>query len=174
MAHDARAVANLFLEMAAERRLTLTPMSLLKILYFAHAWHLAKYGTPLVGQKFEAWKYGPVNRVVYDQIKQFKSNGITEKLTRINTSTGELIEARLEIEHERLDFLNSIFDYYSVFHPYKLSDITHEKGSPWDIIWNAAERSAVPGMLIPDELILEWFEKSGGRLYASGEQGANT
>ncbi|MFM9718924.1 Panacea domain-containing protein, partial [Streptomyces galilaeus] len=47
-------------------------MTLLKVLYFAHAWHLAKYGKPLVAQPFEAWRHGPVNRVVYDQYKEYR------------------------------------------------------------------------------------------------------
>jgi uncharacterized phage-associated protein len=171
---DARAIANLFLDMAAVRGHKLTPMSLLKILYFAHAWHLAKYKSPLVGQPFEAWKHGPVNRVVYEQIKKFGSFVIDEKLKKIDPGSGTFVEAICTLNGDKITFLENIFAYYSEFHPYKLSDITHEKGTPWDVVWNAAERSAVPGMLIPDELILKWFEKTGGRLYRSGEQGVNT
>ena len=54
-------------------------------------------------------------------------------------------------------FLENIFDYYSKFHPFKLSHLTHEKGGPWDIIWSQAEKRAVPGMIIPNELIAAWF-----------------
>jgi uncharacterized phage-associated protein len=174
MPDDARAVANLFLDMAAERGHRLTPMSLLKILYFAHAWHLAKYKAPLVGQPFEAWKHGPVNRVVYEQIKKFGSSEIEGKLTKLDPTNGTFVEAICALESDKITFLGNIYSYYSEFHPYTLSDITHEKGTPWDVVWNAAERGAVPGMLIPDELILSWFEKTGGRLYRSGEQGVNS
>ena len=173
MPFDARAIANLFLDMAAESGRALTPMSLLKIVYFSHAWHLAKYSLPLVGQKFEACKYGPVNRVVYDQIKKYGSSDVVEKLKKIDISTGLYVDVYCEIDEEKSIFLKNIFDYYSEFHPYKLSDLTHEKGTPWDIVWSEAENGAVPGMIIPDQLILEWFEKTGGRLYRSGEQGAN-
>ncbi|MCV3206674.1 DUF4065 domain-containing protein [Mesorhizobium sp. YC-39] len=174
MSYDAREISNLFLEMADARGRRLTSMALLKILYFAHAWHLAKYKEPLIGQKFEAWKHGPVNRVVYDQIKWFGAGPITERLRKLDVSTGTFVEAQGAVQGERRVFLENVFAYYSEFHPYKLSDLTHEKGTPWDIVWNTAEKNAVPGMLIPDDLILEWFEKTGGRLYRSGEQGANT
>lgn len=173
MPHDARSIANLFLDMAALKGRGLSPMGLLKILYFAHAWHLAKYRSPLVGQKFEAWKHGPVNRVVYEQIKKYKSNNIQEKLKKYDARINNYVEAIYDIEEEKFAFLKNIFDYYCEFHPFKLSDITHEEGTPWDLVWSAAESGAVPGMLIPDELILEWFEKTGGRLYRSGEHGVN-
>lgn len=173
MTDDARAIANLFLDMAHAKRRGLTPMALLKILYFAHAWHLAKYKCPLVGQKFEAWKYGPVNRVVYDQIKIFGRGEISKKLHKMDVLSNKYIEAKCEVDGDKYIFLQNVFDYYSEFHPYQLSDITHEEDTPWDIVWNAAEQNAVPGMLIPDALILEWFEKTGGRLYRSGEQGVN-
>jgi uncharacterized phage-associated protein len=67
--NDARAVTNFFLDRAEARGAKLTIMTLLKVLYFAHAWYLAKEGKPLIAQPFEAWEYGPVNRVVYDQFK---------------------------------------------------------------------------------------------------------
>jgi uncharacterized phage-associated protein len=174
MAYDARAIANRFLDLADDERRRLTPMALLKILYFAHAWHLAKYRSPLVGQPFEAWKHGPVNRAVYEQIKIYGSKQITSRLQKIDVSSGNFIEARCTVSSEMETFLYNIYSYYSGFHPFKLSDLTHEKGTPWDITWNAAERGAVPGMLIPNELILEWFEKTGGRLYRSGQNGAES
>jgi uncharacterized phage-associated protein len=174
MPHDARAIANLFLDMAADSGRALTPMALLKILYFAHAWHLAKYKSPLVGQPFEAWKHGPVNRVVYEQVKAFGSDNISIYLTKIDSNNGKFVQAVCDLDEDRKEFLQNIFSYYSEFHPFKLSDITHERGTPWDIVWNAAERGVVPGMLIPNELILEWFEKTGGRLYRSGEYGAES
>ncbi len=148
-------------------------MGLLKVLYFAHAWHLAKYKTPLVGQSFEAWKYGPVNRVVYDQIKKFGRGTVNCFLTKIDVMSGEFVEIMPSIDAEKATFLENIYNYYAGFHPYKLSDITHEKGTPWDTVWTAAEESAIPGMLIPNDLILEWFEKTGGRLYHLEGSGAN-
>ena len=174
MAHDARSIANFFLDLADEARRDLTPMSLLKILYFGHAWHLAKYKSPLTGQNFEAWKFGPVNRVVYDQIKCFGKNKIDSRLTKFDAGLNCYPIATYSLSYEEDIFLRNIFKYYSEFHPYKLSDITHEASTPWDTVWNMAENGAVAGMVIPNKLILEWFETTGGTLYRAGEQRGTT
>jgi uncharacterized phage-associated protein len=132
-------------------------MALLKVLYFAHAWHLVKYRKPLVAQPFEAWKHGPVNRVVYEQLKGLGSRSISFKLVSFNAERCSFEEAKYCFEAETERFLRNIFDYYSKFHPFTLSDLTHEEGSPWHIIWSEAERRAVPGMVIPNELIMKWY-----------------
>ena len=54
-------------------------MTLFKVLYFAHAWYMAKFDKPLIAQPFEAWKLGPVNRVVYDQYKNYGTKPIEKK-----------------------------------------------------------------------------------------------
>lgn len=173
MGKDARAIANYFLDCAVEYGQQLSPMSLLKVLYFAHAWHLAKFKAPLVAQPFEAWERGPVNRVVYEQVKKFGKNAITEKLRVLDPKTVKFVPATCELSDEQKEFLKNIFSYYGRFHAFKLSDLTHVEGTPWDVVWKAAEKGAVPGMWISNDLILDWFEKTGGRLYLDGEQGAN-
>lgn len=157
--HDARGIANFFLDRAALTGRPITAMTLLKVLYFAHAWHLVKYNEPLVAQPFEAWKYGPVNRVVYEQLKANGSRPISSKLVSLDAVKCEFCETAFRLEAETVRFLERIFDYYSQFHPFTLSDLTHEKGSPWDTVWKEAEKRAVPGMIIPDSLIIEWFRE---------------
>ena len=159
---DARAIANFFLDRADAQGRAVSVMTLLKVLYFAHAWYLAKYNSPLVAQPFEAWKYGPVNRVVYDQLKGCGDKPVRQRLQYFSASKCGFVEAECNLTYDDAKFLEDIFDYYSQFHPFHLSDLTHEKGSPWEIVWTTAENRAVPGMMIPDSLILEWFRDSGG------------
>lgn len=159
--HDARAVANFFIDRARDQGIPITVMTLLKVLYFAHAWHLVKYDSPLVAQPFEAWRYGPVSRVVYDQLKVFGSKPISQKLVSFNIERGGFLETPYEFENaDRQEFLEQLFDAYSQFHAYDLSSLTHQKGSPWDVIWSAAEKRAVPGMEIPNDLIKNWFREA--------------
>jgi uncharacterized phage-associated protein len=157
--HDARAIANFFLDRAEARGMKLTIMTLLKVLYFAHAWHLAKEDKPLIAQQFEAWEYGPVNRVVYDQFKSFGKNPISRRAVSFDPMQAAFLPTPYALDANTERFLNNIFDYYSQFHAYKLSDLTHEKGSPWDVIWSAAATRAVPGMYIPNDLIASWFKQ---------------
>ncbi|WP_422022236.1 Panacea domain-containing protein [Roseibium sp.] len=162
MAHDARAIANFFLDCAIERQLELTSLSLLKLLYFAHAWHLAKYNSPLAGQPFEAWKHGPVNRVVYDQTKRFGRNPIKTHLKRFDPKSCEYVDAKTNLTDEEVIFLTDIFRFYSKFSATELSELSHETDGPWDKVWKAAQKEAVPGMFIPDDMIKSWIQKNRG------------
>ncbi|MDO9440921.1 MAG: DUF4065 domain-containing protein [Beijerinckiaceae bacterium] len=136
-------------------------MTLLKLLYFAHGWHLAEYDAPLVGQPFEAWKYGPVNRVVYDQLKGQGRKTINCRLKVFSIEALDFVEASCELDEPREQLLISAFDYFTQYHAFALSEITHTEGSPWDRIWSAAEEHAVAGMIIPDQLIKNWFQAEG-------------
>jgi len=161
--HDARRVANYFLDRAHQRNVEVTVMTLLKVLYFAHGEYLARFDAPLVAQPFEAWQYGPVNRVVYDQLKGLGAKPIRTKLQIFDATTCGYVEASADFRGEAAQFLNNIFDYYARFHPFRLSDLTHEQGSPWQMIWEMAETKAVPGMHIPNALIKKWFREEGLR-----------
>jgi uncharacterized phage-associated protein len=172
MPYDARVIANFFLDYGAERNQPVTIMSLLKILFFAHAWHLGKTNLPLVGQPFEAWKYGPVSRVVYDQFRLSADKPIGERATVLNVATARYETAKWHaIDEETKTLLRNVFDYYSRFHPFRLSDLTHEKGGPWDLVWSEATRRAVPGMVISDDSIREWFQQSRPLLRVMGDSG---
>jgi uncharacterized phage-associated protein len=158
MPYDARAVANFLLDYGESKGRLIGTMSLQKILFFAHAWHLARNDKPLVGQPFEAWTYGPVNRVVYDQFKQFKDKPIEGRAKVLNAAAGRYETAQCsDMDDATASLLRDIFDYYATYHPFRLSDLTHEEGSPWDQVWNAATRRAVPGMVISNDSIRDWF-----------------
>ncbi len=161
MPYDARSIANLLLDRGAAIGCPVTIMSLLKILYFAHAWYLAKTDEPLIGQPFEAWKHGPVNRVVYEQFKGVRSKPISTRAKVINVETAAFETASYEnVDRSTVQFLENIFDFYSQYHPFSLSDLTHEEGSPWDTVWTEASRKAVPGMVISNDSIRSWFRTS--------------
>ena len=168
--HDARAIANFFIHRADEKAFPVTSMTLLKVLYFAHAWHLAQFDQPLVAQPFEAWKRGPVNRVVYDQVKAAGSQPIRAYLNCFDASLCKFVDAKFDFDAGLGNFLGNIFDFYSQFHAFTLSDLTHEKGSPWDQVWSEAEKRAVPGMVISNEKIRTWFLQSGSQHLRSAQQ----
>src|SRR5579875_2343089 len=77
MAYDARAVANYFLDLAAKEGRPLDPMGIQKLVYFAHGWNLAIFGSPLIRQRVEAWDYGPVIADLYQAFREFGPNPIT-------------------------------------------------------------------------------------------------
>ena len=155
--YDARAVANFLLDLADVRKVPLTQMSVLKLIYFAHGWYLAARDCPLCSQPFEAWEHGPVVKVVRDAFKEFKKSHIDKRATRLILQTGELIEVAPDIALDDRNFIETIFDAYCVFDAWKLSDITHEYGSPWDLLWNSPQPFGRLALRIKDEDIQAHF-----------------
>ena len=157
MSHDAREIANFFLDHADSRGVPLTIMSVLKLIYFAHGWHLARFGCPLVKNRFEAWQHGPVVRVVYDCFQAEGDKPIRDRATRFDPLTATSVPADYELDAEERSFLRQIFDTYAHLHAFRLSGLTHEPGSPWDQLWNEMDGSTNPGMRITDESIRDHF-----------------
>ncbi len=157
MSHDAREIANFFLDHADSRGVPMTIMSLLKLIYFAHGWHLARCGQPLVKSRFEAWQHGPVVRSVYECFQGAGDRPIQDRATRFDPLTATSLPADYELDAEERAFLRQIFDAYAHLHAFRLSDLTHEPGSPWDQLWNEAGGSTSPGMRITDESIRDHF-----------------
>ena len=62
-----------------------------------------------------------------------------------------------ELDFEERSFLQQIFDAYAHLHAFRLSNLTHEPGSPWDRLWNEVDGSTSPGMRITNESIREHF-----------------
>ncbi len=142
--YDARQIANWFIRRAVEERGQLSIMSALKLTYIAHGWYLETYKKPLIRNKIEAWKNGPVIPDVYHT---FRKNGVFLK------STIEQYEGEIAPMDER--FLQEIYRLYGHIDPFALSDLTHKPGTPWDICSRKGGHYAV----IPNELIQAHYEK---------------
>jgi uncharacterized phage-associated protein len=165
--YDARAVANALLDLGDRYGSALTQMSLLKMLYFAHGWYLASFDQPLVVQNFEAWEYVPVIKVVRDSFSEFKDRRIDRRAYRFNLLKGNLEPLSERLSERDTDFVKNIFLQYRVYTAWELSDMTHEKGSPWDEIWNAPLPIGRIGLRLRNEDIKCYFARLPGRLSLS-------
>jgi uncharacterized phage-associated protein len=157
LAVDVREVANLVLEIADSLDLAITNLSLNKIVFFAHAWHLACHDEPLVDSPFEAWQYGPVHPQIHRQLKRFKDRRISIRLTRVNISTGRDVPVAPELTETQREVVRRVTEFYGRYTAAKLVRISHETGAPWDQIWRSAHENSSPGMVIPDEMIREFY-----------------
>ncbi|MGT2503255.1 Panacea domain-containing protein [Bradyrhizobium guangxiense] len=156
MPYDVRSVANYVLETAQRLDITVTNISVNKIVYFLHAWFLAKTGQPLVTAKIEAWDYGPVFRELYMQFKPFGAGRITVLATRRNPSTAKEEVCPVGIKREDEEFLLPLLLRYLQMTPASLVRLSHESGGPWDQVYNHSGESN-PGMRISDEAIQQYF-----------------
>lgn len=165
--YDARAIANFLLDLADEKKSRLTQVSLLKLIYFAHGWFLSAKGSRLIQQDFEAWQYGPVVKVVRDEFKQFGGSIITARARKLDIYTGLKSVVSPSLAVEDAQFVRTIFDAYHVYDAWKLSEMTHEPGSPWDQIWNSEKPVGRMALRIRDEDIRAHFDSLSKRVRLS-------
>lgn len=78
--YRATSIANGFLSLAEQSGKQLTQIEIQKLVYFAHGWNLCLFDSPLIGEQFEAWKYGPVARGLHAVAKNYGSDPITQKV----------------------------------------------------------------------------------------------
>jgi len=157
MARDVREVANAILGIAEAEGLPVTNLALNKIVYFAHAWCLAQHGRPLVDSAFEAWQFGPVHPQVYRQLKVWQDKPIRGRLTRVDLVTGGDVPVEVRLDAPDLDLIRRITLFYAPLPAGRLVEISHEPGAPWDQVWDASEREARPGMVIPDSMTESFY-----------------
>lgn len=155
--YDAREVSNFVLKLAKTSGQSLTQMGLLKIIFYAHGWYLASTGKPLFRQPVEAWEFGPVVKVVRDAFKDFGSKPIDRLAERLDLETGEFVLVKDCLSEEDRNFVEAVFRQYSVHTAFELSDMTHEKGSPWDLVWNSNQPIGRLGLRIKNEEIKKYF-----------------
>lgn len=138
MTYDARQIASWFIERAAKDGRVLSIMSLLKLAYIAHGWNLEMRNAPLFNNRIEAWRYGPVIRDVYNT---FRPQGINP--TKPDASFSAPSDAA------DVGFLEQIYKIYGSMSPFRLSELTHEVGGPWE----TASKLGGSYAEIPDALI---------------------
>ena len=143
MTYDARQVANWFVARALQDGRTLSIMSLLKLTYIAHGWHLEIRHAPLFSNRIEAWRYGPVIPDVYND---FRRQGVS-----VNSPAATIPAVAFEASVDVL--LDQVWAIYGGLSPFRLSDLTHQVGGPWDIATKTGGYYAP----IPDELIQQHY-----------------
>lgn len=150
--YDARQIANWFVEKGQQSGQRFSIMELLKLVYISHGWHLEVFDKPLFSNRIEAWKFGPVIPDVYNAFRHqgvYVSNKVAMNETPLSAADEGL--------------LNEVFDIYGKMPAFKLSNITHETGGPWDVI----QRTQGLFSKIGDDLIKAHYEQKRMRTKAT-------
>ena len=148
MTHDARAIANSLIEKARHNDAPLTPLQIIKLVYFCHGWMLGLYGRKLIRQPVQAWRYGPVVAEVYHGLKEYG---------------GEPVETEMDVSKEEFDefeadLINQVHEKYGPLTGIKLSQLTHAPGTPWHEVWHREGKNSI----IPNRLIQEHYAEKAG------------
>ena len=147
MIYDSRHIANLLIELARTRGELLTPMQLIKLVYIAHGWMLGLYHRPLVKDEVQAWQYGPVIPSLYNALRKYRSQAVTELIPA----------SRTRIDESAQNILDQVYDRYGRMSGPALSRLTHAAGTPWD-------HTYVPGsfgIVIPTDMIEDYYAQLG-------------
>lgn len=125
MACSARVVAN-YLIQAKERKdgIPPTPIQLLKLVYIAHGWNLAINNRPLITDRIEAWRYGPVVPPLYHDLKKWGNTPVEELLPAPVSALGNL-------SSDERALLDEVLNAYGHLSGMQLSNLTHAFGTPW-------------------------------------------
>ena len=148
------AIANYFINKSLFEGVDLSPMKILKLVYLAHGWNLGLKDKPLLSEAVQAWKYGPVVRSVYESFKKYKDGQIDSLSLDIQTGTYPIPN---DIPTKEL--LDKVWSVYKDYSGLELSTLTHEKDSPWDIVWNKEGGRNKMSAIIRNDLIANYYKK---------------
>lgn len=149
MAYPASVIAHAFVLKGIEEGNYVTQMKLQKMVYFAHGYHLAKYGTPLINEDFQAWKFGPVVPEIYQSYKLYGSDYIIDAGLARNTAKP------LTFSDSASDAIAYTWRITKNLSASQLSRWSHAQGSPWATVYDEGN-SSLP---IGNAAIKDYFQK---------------
>lgn len=144
--YDAKTIANYFIKIGINKERRLTNMQVQKLVYFAHGWHLALTGKPLIFDDVKAWTFGPVLPEVYENLRQYKASPVG---LPIQPDSSNKLEDTVTGR-----FLDRIFQKYGHLDGIKMSYLTHKPETPWQKTWDED-----PFGVIPNDLIESHFKQ---------------
>lgn len=142
--HEAVQVANKLIELANAAGRHLTPLQVIKLTYFCHAWMLGLHGRPLVSDRVEAWQYGPVFYGVYRALRQY-GDSAAKPIPRVK---------EVDFDDIELDLIEQVSEKYGKWTVNELIRSTHAPGTPWHQVWGGLFG---PTKHIPDEKIRDYY-----------------
>lgn len=139
--YSAFQIADYFIFKASEgKRESISNLKLQKLLYYAQGLHLARFNTPLFGDRIQAWTYGPVVVTAYHKYKEYEDKGIPA------TEDSDYSH----IDEKTREFLDEVHAAFGKLTAFRLMEMSHG-----DDCWKNA------GM--GDEITLESMRRELGK-----------
>ena len=132
----------------------LSTLQIVELTYLAHGWSFVNLVAPLVSDDVYAWQHGPVYPELYDMIKSFRDDPVTQ----IPASPREQAAATELAEREKF-FVKAVYDRYKEFSGDDLMKLTAEPGTPWYVTWRLSQL----GVIIGNDLIRDYYVKKARR-----------
>lgn len=120
----------------------MTTMKLQKLVYYAQAWSLAWEGEPLFPEAIEAWKHGPVVRMLFEQHRGWR---------QISDLDAGPENALGPVQRETID---AVLERYGGLQAELLSELTHAEDP-----WRDARRHAGTAPIIQQDALRTYYQK---------------
>lgn len=137
MCYVASTIAGYFIEKSNKENAPLSVLQLIKLSYIAHGWNLALNDAPLISDRIEAWKYGPVMPSLhcFFEDRDLKKDDLVADL---------FIEEASCIKPVHRVLLNKVYAKYKHKSGSELTALMHEKNTPWYNVWKDGEGRDCP------------------------------
>ena len=99
-------------------------LKLLKLLYYVQGYHLAMFGTPIFGEKIEAWLHGPVVPEVWKWAINYGDEQMQSEALDKKQIDG------LGLHPQQIKLVEEVLEIYNKYSAYGLRDKTHTE-MPW-------------------------------------------
>lgn len=152
MAYPASLIAYAFVQKGIAEGIFVTQMKLQKLVYFAHGYHLAIYGEPLLKDNIQAWQFGPVVPKIYQEYKLYGSRPITDTDLLMTGDSKQYSLAQLN--RDAISTIDYTWEALKHVSAAQLSNWTHKEESPWFKYYSPGSFDVV----IPDEDIQDYFK----------------
>ena len=148
--YSACAVASCILDMHAQNVIPYMGITkLIKLVYIAQGCVLgqSRGKEMLFLEDVEAWHYGPAIRSLFGEMKASEEAG--EEIPLLLSYKEEAKE--LKKDKKSYDIISEVVKYYHDYTAYRLTEITHEEGTPWH--WATENKK----LIIPKEIIADYY-----------------
>lgn len=143
----------------------ITNLKLQKLMYFVEAYYMVKNldQSELFSSNWNAWNYGPVNKVLYKHYKKFGS-------MPISLNDAELEEGR-NLPSKNKEYITKVYNIFHNFSAFELVTLTHLDGSPWSKIYAKNQLNQIYDFEQLNDSIInkqdtrEWFAKEFNFLF---------
>lgn len=134
------------------------PMKLQKLVYFANGWWTAVKGRPLIDERPQVWRYGPVFQSLYRDFSRYGRSRIAEPERR-SPFDAEAPRIGGDDAPEIRQMLDWIWAGYGHRSGSSLSEETHKEGTPWRRIAEESRYQVQPNEEIPVDADWRYFSQ---------------
>ncbi len=159
-AHDALAIANLFLDFGADDGIPIDHLKLQKLVYLAHGWHLGLTGRPLIFQTVVAWPFGPIIRDVFDEFEGYGDTTIGGRATipPDGVHTFERVPIRADLAARSQAIAERVWEVFKGNSGDELSAMCHAAGTPSDRLVRGKGVEDLRDIPISNQLLRDYFQ----------------